>query len=247
MNRRLKWHFRKNIFLAVPVMMGQLGQVMVGVADNIMVGHVGKLPLAAASLGNSLFIIVLVFGLGTSFAISPMAAQAQGENNFPKISAILKHAVVVNSGLGILLASLAIFASYLIPYMNQPPEVAVLAMPYLRVIGISIIPLMVFQAFRQFSEGLSVTIPPMVIIIGTNLLNILFNYILIYGKFGFPEMGLFGAGLATLLARVVMVLVIVFYTLRSRQFAGYLRHFRDTKLAFSFMKRIMALGFPMGL
>lgn len=229
------------------MMMGQLGQVMVGVADNIMIGHVGKIPLAAASLANSLFIIVLVFGIGSSFAISPMTAQAQGENDFRKISAILKHAIVVNASLGLLLGSIAVAVSYLVPYMNQPEDVVELAMPYLRVIGMSIIPLMIFQAFRQFSEGLSITVPPMLIIVGTNLLNILFNYILIYGKFGFPAMGLFGAGLATLLARVAMVLVIVFYTLKSRQFKHYLVHFKQVVYSLAFVKKIMALGFPMGL
>lgn len=228
-------------------MMGQLGQVMVGVADNIMIGHVGTVPLAAASLANSLFIIVLVFGIGSSFAISPMTAQAQGANDLPKIAQILKNALVVNTSLGLLLGSLAIIVSFMIPYMNQPPEVVSLAMPYLRVIGLSIIPLMIFQAFRQFSEGLSLTVPPMLIIVGTNLLNILFNYILIFGKFGFPEMGLLGAGIATLLARIFMLAAMAFFTFRSQLYKAFLMHFHSTVIGIRSMKQIMALGFPMGL
>jgi len=246
-NNNLKWHLKKNITLAVPVMMGQLGQVMVGVADNIMVGHVGKAPLAAASLANSLFVIVMVFGIGSSFAISPMTAQAQGENDLKKISSILKNAVWVNGGLGIVLSVMVIFLSFLIPYLDQPGDVAELAAPYLRIIGVSLLPLLIFQAYRQFSEGLSLTVPPMIIIVGTNILNIIFNYILIYGKLGFPAMGLLGAGIATLIARIVMVLMIITVTFSNRRYKKWLVDLKQSYISIKWIKSIMALGFPMGL
>ncbi len=247
MNYSLKWHLRKNITLAVPVMMGQLGQVMVGVADNIMVGHVGKIPLAAASLANSLFIVVLVFGIGSSFAISPMTAQAHGEENNRKISSILKNAVLVNAILGLILATLSIGVSFAIPYLNQPEDVATLAAPYLVIIGISIFPLMIFQAFRQFSEGLSLTIPPMVIIIGTNVLNIIFNYILIFGKLGFPAMGLLGAGISTLMSRILMLIFMVVIVFSNKLYHKFLEHLKESSFSISRIKNIMSLGFPMGL
>ncbi len=247
MSYTLSWHLRKNIQLATPVMFGQLGQVMVGVADNIMVGHVGKVPLAAASLANSLFIIIMVFGIGTSFAISPLTAKAHGEEDYHKTSTILKHSLFVSGALGIILTILVMALSYAVPYMNQPGDVAELAGPYLRMIGISIFPLMVFQAFRQFSEGLSLTVPPMVIIIGTNLLNILFNYILIFGKLGFPEMGLLGAGIATLLSRIIMMVVIYFFTFSSKLFTHFLLKFKEVVVSATEVKSILKMGMPMGL
>ncbi len=247
MNYPLSWHLKKNVQLAAPVMMGQLGQVMVGVADTIMVGQVGKIPLAASSLANSLFIIIMVFGIGVSFAISPITAKAQGENNYHSTSNILKHSLVVNTSLGVILSSLVILLSYSIPYLNQPEDVATLAAPYLRIIGISILPIMVFQALRQFSEGLSITIPPMIIIIGTNLLNILFNYILIFGKLGFPAMGLFGAGIATLLSRIIMMSIIYVYIFSSNKFNPYLKYFKEVIISMVEVKKILKLGLPMGL
>src|SRR5690554_2218481 len=202
-----KDHFKRNITLAVPMMLSQLGHVMVGVADSAMVGQLGTIPLAAVSLGNSIFAIILTFGIGISYAITPLIAAADGKKHYQRSGKIFKHGLYINLVAGILLYFLSFGITYVLPFLDQPEEVAILAGPYLNVIGLSLIPFMIFQSFRQFAEGLSLTKTAMYITVGSNLLNVGLNYILIYGKFGFPAMGLFGAGLATLISRVVMAIL----------------------------------------
>ena len=187
---------RTSFLLAYPVMLSQLGHVMMGVADNVMVGHLGAKELAAAGLANVAFNVLLLFGIGVSYAITPLVATADGEKNIKDIGEVLRHGLVINVVNSLVLVTVVFFGKNLLYHIDQPAEVVTLAIPYLEIITFSIIPVLIFQTFRQFSEGLSNTWIPMVIVLACNVLNIGLNYLLIYGHAGFPAMGLNGAGWA---------------------------------------------------
>lgn len=241
-----KNHFRTNLSLAYPVMLAHLGQVTVQVADSMMVGQAaGKESLAAAVYAGSFFSILLVMGIGMSFAITPQTAQADGEGNTGKIAEILKHGVLVNSVFGLLLASVLFFGREGLWYFNQPEKVVELAIPYLKVISISLFPFMIYQAFRQFAEGLGFTKQAMYITIGANLINIGLNYVFIFGKLGFEPMGLYGAGLATLISRIGMAVMMVAFVYLNHRFADYWKEFTFGNFSAALIKKNLQLGIPM--
>lgn len=240
-----KNHFRKNLNLAYPVMLSHLGQVTVHVADSMMVGHIGKEPLAGSSFANSIFMIFLVMGIGLSFAITPQTAQADGEKNIPKLTEILKHGVLINTLFGFILVAIIISGEDLLWYFNQPEIVVELALPYLEIIAYSLIPFMLYQAFRQFAEGLGFTKQSMYITITGNILNIALNYILIFGKLGFEPMGLYGAGLATLISRIVMALLMISFVYFNHRFTQYWHAFTFYKFSWKLIKINLSLGLPM--
>ncbi len=242
-----KEHLRRNFILAWPVMLGQAGHVLVGLADSIMIGRVSTDALAAGAFGNSIFIVPLVFGLGMAMGLTTPIANADGEKDVAKAGRFLRHGLVTNM-LTALIMFLVILA--LVPFMDQlgqEPAVESLARPYLLVISGSILPLMFFLTFKQFAEGLSDTKFAMYASLGANFLNIFLNYLLIYGVWGFPEWGLFGAGVATLVSRVIMGLVMVTYIIRAKKFAAYREHFRDKIWRKDYFKKLLEIGVPSGL
>ena len=170
---------------------------MTGVADSIMIGRTGATPLAASSLANVVFMLLLMFGIGVSYAITPFVAEADGRQDKNSIVDLLRHGFIINLVTGFILLLIIFITGPLLHYIDQPVDVVTLAIPYLYIIALSIVPFMIFQTYRQFGEGLHSTRMAMIIVIACNLLNIFLNYLLIYGKFGFPELGLNGAGWAT--------------------------------------------------
>ena len=190
--------FRYNWKLAAPVIMGMLGHTFVGFVDNIMVGQLGSADLAAVSLGNSFFFVAMSFGIGFSTAITHWLQKQILKMISKKESPRLSMACFYVSSLSLLLYAMILLAKPLMYFMEQPEEVVVLAMPYLNIVAISLIPLIIFQGFKQFSDGLSLTKHAMYATLFANILNVGFNYLLIFGKFGFPEMGIVGAGIGTL-------------------------------------------------
>ncbi|MCF6360164.1 MAG: MATE family efflux transporter [Cyclobacteriaceae bacterium] len=243
----IKEHLKINVNLAVPVMASQLGQVLVGVADNMMVGQVGYIPLAGASLGNAIFYFFMTFGLGVSFAITPLVGFADGQGDKKQCGQVLRHGLLVNTVLGIILFGAVMLAAQNLHLLGQEQAVVEQATPYMFIIGFSMIPLLIFQSFRQFSEGLSMTKAPMVVSVSINVLNVILNYILIYGKFGAPEMGLVGAGIATLISRIIMAIVMVIYVLKNKRFKPYLDGLGLQNLNFSLIKDLLRIGIPAGL
>ncbi len=239
-------HFSKTFYLAYPVMLSQLGQVMVGVADSVMVGQLGAVPLAAASLANSIFFVVLMFGIGVSMAITPLVAMADGNRKYKRIAKLFRHSFVINLATGFILIILILLFAPTLQYMNQPDAVVDLAIPYLVIITLSLLPFMFFQTFKQFAEGLSQTKQAMYIIIICNLLNVFLNWVLIYGKWGFPELGLNGAGWATLIARVLMGAVIAYYVWNSRRYKNYYISFKMNSLNFPMISMMLRIGVPTG-
>jgi MATE family multidrug resistance protein len=197
--------FNYNFKLAAPVILGMLGHTFVSFVDNVMVGQLGTAELAAVSLGNSFMFIAMSIGIGFSTAITPLVAEADASNNFVKGKSSFKHGLFLCTILGVLLFLSVFFAKPLLYFMKQPVEVVELALPYLNLVAFSLIPLVVFQAFKQFSDGLSMTRYPMYATILANIVNVVINYVLIFGKFGFPELGIVGAAYGTLISRFVMV------------------------------------------
>ncbi len=242
-----KSHFQRNFLLAYPVMLSQLGQVSVGVADSLMVGKLGAVPLAAASLANVIFYAIMVFGLGVSLAVTPLVAAADGEQDSNKIGGIFSNGLLVNIVLGTLLALSTVVCTPILNHLDQPPDVVVMAIPYLRIITMALIPYMIFQSFRQFAEGMGNTRQAMYITLTGNAINILLNYLLIYGKFGFPEMGLNGAGWATLIARSVMAILMGLYIYHARKFKIYRSAFVLSNISGQVIRRILNVGIPAGL
>lgn len=248
MLRRLnfKEHFSRTYYLAYPVMLSQLGQVMVGVADSVMVGRLGAVPLAAASLANSIFFVIMMFGTGVSMAITPLVAAADGEGKPRMITRIFNHGFAINGFTGIFLFLVIVMAAPLLYHMEQPEEVVELGIPFLGIISMSLIPLMFFQTFRQFAEGLSQTKQAMMITVFCNLINVGLNWLLIYGNLGFPAMGLNGAGWATLISRVLMLLIMWYFVWNSKRFKAYHIKFNFRKLYFPMFSKMLKLGLPTG-
>ncbi|MBC6411140.1 MAG: MATE family efflux transporter [Ekhidna sp.] len=234
----LKEHLRKNILLATPVVIGQLGHIMVGVADSVMIGRVGVVPLAGATFANSIFYVLFLFGIGVSNALTPLVSSTNPENK-SRLYTLLQNNILLNLSLGIGIFLIAFTASFFLDYFGQEKEVVDAARPYLRIICSSIIPVMVFQSFRQYSEGLSDTFIPMVVSVIGNLINVGLNYFLIYGKFGFPALGLNGAGLATMISRIIMLGLVIYLT--RRMWMGMVMKF--TK---SIIRQQFNLGIPLG-
>lgn len=247
LSRQYSEHFRKNFLLAYPVMLSQLGYVMVGVADSVMVGRLGAEPLAAASLGNSIFSVALMFGIGISYAISPLVALADGEGDHRQSAGILKHGLLINLVVGTTLFLIVPSASFILYLLNQPQEVVNLAIPYIGIISFSLIPFMFFQSYKQFAEGLSVTKQAMYIIIASNVLNVILNYILIYGELGMPALGLNGAGWATFISRVVMAVAMVLYIYKSSRYLIYIRNFSFRNFSKKIIIKMLKIGIPTGM
>ncbi|MBX2947003.1 MAG: MATE family efflux transporter [Cyclobacteriaceae bacterium] len=243
----LKQHYKTNFLLAYPVMISMLGQVMTGVADSIMIGRTGATPLAASSLANVVFMLLLTFGIGVSYAITPLVAEADGRQDKKSITEILRHGFIINLVTGFILLTIILLTGPLLHYINQPIDVVALAIPYLFIISLSIVPFMVFQTFRQFGEGLHSTRMAMIIVITCNLLNILLNYLLIYGKYGFPELGLNGAGWATLISRVLMGILMLAYIFCGKKFISYRNGFAFGNYSRKLINKMLNIGIPAGI
>lgn len=236
--------FRRTLQLAAPVMLGMLGHTFVSLVDNIMVGQLGSAELAAVSLGNSFIFIAMSLGIGFSTAITPLIAEADSEKDFEKGKSSFKHGLFLCTVLSIVLFLLLLLAKPLMYVMDQPAEVVKLAIPYLDLVGLSLIPLIIFQAFKQFSDGLSLVKYPMYATILANVLNVFFNYVLIFGKFGFPEMGIVGAALGTLISRVAM-LIFLWWLLKLRtKSKAYVTNIKIFVLNSKMIKKVFNLGFP---
>ena len=236
--------FRYNWKLSAPVIMGMLGHTFVGLVDNIMVGQLGSAQLAAVSLGNSFFFVAMSLGIGFSTAITPLIAEADSENNFKKGKSAFKHGLFLCTVLSLFLFGIILLAKPLMYMMEQPEEVVLLTMPYLDIIAISLIPLIIFQGFKQFSDGLSLTKHAMYATIVSNLINIGFNYLLIFGKFGFPKMGIVGAGVGTLVSRVTMIVIIWVLLKNDRKASAFVSNIKLFVLESKMLKKITNLGLP---
>lgn len=233
--------------MALPVILSQVGQVIVQLSDNIMVGYLGALPLAAASFGGAVFVIFLLWGTGLSLGLTPLVGETYTQGNLRATAGLLQNGIVLYTGIGILLLVLLLGLSYFLPYMGQDPQVVLLAQPYFRYLAWSIVPYMIYLSFKQFLEGIGNTQTGMVVVLAAALINIGFNYLLIYGHWGFPEMGVVGAGLATLISRICMPLFILLYFICNHSVRRYFSFFAWVEQTRSRIRRLLAVGFPISI
>jgi MATE family multidrug resistance protein len=207
--------YKRNLHLALPVVISQIGQVSVSLIDNMMVGHVGTSELAAASFANSVFMIGMFFGMGITFGITPLIGSAFGNGKINEVVIWLKNGIFthLSAAFGLCLIMAGVY--FLLPLMGQTASVTELAQPYYLLLCISYIPFMLFFSVKQFFEGIGNTKIAMHITIAANLLNVVYNYLFIFGKFGFPEMGLNGAGVGTVISRVAMPILFLIYIIKT--------------------------------
>jgi MATE family multidrug resistance protein len=239
--------FNRNLQLAWPIILGLLGHTVVGLVDNIMVGKLGTGPLAAVSLGNSFLFMGMSVILGFSTGITPLVAASDSTNNTKEGKSVLKNGLLLVTGLGVLLTLIIFFIRPLLYYMKQTEEVVKLAIPYLNIVALSLIPLAVFQAFKQFADGLSQTKYSMWATIIANVLNVVLNYVLIYGIWIFPEMGIVGAAWGTLISRVVMAIAMYLYIYKKEKFLVYFENLWKEKFLKTTIKKLNGIGFPSAL
>ncbi|MCA5006177.1 MATE family efflux transporter [Sphingobacterium bovistauri] len=244
--KKHKPYYISALSLAGPIIIAQLGHTLVQTSDTMIIGQfLGKISLAASSLAHSVFMMVLVFGLGIAYGLTPLIAQANGKSDKIECAKLLSNSLWIN-----FIASLFLFCGvyygsmYGMQHADQDPAVVDEAKPYLIVLSMSIFPLMIFNAFKQFAEGLGFTKQAMRITIWGNVLNVVLAIIFVKGMFGIKPMGISGVGLATLIDRILMMVVMMAYVLKSKNFKDYTIHFSFLSVQTKRIKSILKLGTP---
>lgn len=195
-------YYKRNMAVALPVMITQAGQVLVQIADNIMVGHVGTAQLAGVSFANALFMIAMVTLIGFSQGLTPLVGQSIGKGESGEAAGYLRNSIVLNAIAYSIIFLILTGVLALMPRMGQDPEVLVYARQYFSINMFSLIPMLFFFTSRFFAEGVGNTSYAMWITVIANMMNILLNWILIFGHFGLPALGVRGAALSTLISRI---------------------------------------------
>ncbi|WP_281638195.1 MATE family efflux transporter [Flavobacterium marginilacus] len=244
-----KIYYQSTIMLAGPVVVSQLGHTFVQTVDSIIIGHyAGTISLAAVSLVHSVFMVVLVLGMGIAYGLTPLIAQEDGKSNYQECAKLLSNSLWINTIAGILLFLVVYYGSmFAMNHVDQDPLVVETAKPYLLLLGISILPLMIFQTFKQFAEGLGFTKQAMTITIWGNVLNLILAVILVKGIFGIPPMGVRGIGIATLIDRVLMMVVMIWYVMKSSNFKQYIQYFSVRFINFQRIINVIKIGVPVAM
>lgn len=223
-------HIRDTISLSIPLVLTQVGHIITGMVDNIFLGRLGKTEQAAGILSNNLFVILLVFSIGMSYVLTPAITEAHVNRNEAEKASLFKNALFINFTLSILLFVALFFLSGILRYMQQPEDVVKLAIPFFNVLIFSIIPVSLFFVCKQYSEGLGNTKAAMYISLAGNVLNIVLNYLLIYGKAGLPEMGYMGSCWATFIDRFCMGIAFLVFMFRHKSVNSFAPFFRSAKI-----------------
>lgn len=239
--------YRALLKLGLPIVAGQLGMIVLGFADTMMVGRYGTDELGAAAFVNNMFNLVIVFATGFSYGLTPVVGGFFGRGEHGAIGRILKNALFVN-----FLAAAGLVAVMGVLYLNlhrlgQPQELLPLMRPYFLVLSGSVFFVLLFNAFRQFADGITDTVTPMFILLGGNLFNLIGNYVLINGKAGFPELGLLGAGVATFAARMLMALCFAAVFFFTGKYRTYRQGFMEGRCNRKDAGLLCRLGLPVGL
>lgn len=242
-----KEHYKETIRLGVPIMLGQLGIIIVGFADNIMVGHHSSIELAAASFVNNFFNLAFIFGMGFSYGLTPIIGGLYAGKEYHKAGETLKNSLLINFMVGIMLSLCMLLLLLNIGLLRQPEELIPYIVPYYILQLFSVVFAMLFNSFKQFSDGTTDTLTPMYVMLGANVLNIIGNYILIYGHFGAPEMGLTGAGVSTLASRIVTLIVFVLLFAYHSRYRRYIEGFKAGIISRKNLCDLGRMGFPIGL
>jgi multidrug resistance protein, MATE family len=246
MQKYLPYYIRL-LKLAMPLVLTQAGQMTVQLIDNAMVGHFGTAELAAASFANNIYIVIMLLGLGVFMGVTPLVGHARGAKNDSQVAATMKSGFALTV---LLIPSITLMSSsitWIMPYMGQTEEVVRLAVPYYRTLVIATIPFLLFALLKQIGEGLGNTFVAMVVTIVSNLLKVVLNYVLIFGKLGFPELGLMGAGYATVISRIVMALLLYAGFMHLKPLKRYFALMRTVKAASREVIKILRIGLPIAV
>lgn len=241
-----KEHYKETIRLGVPIMLGQLGIIIVGFADNIMVGHHSTDELAAASFVNNFFNLAFIFGMGFSYGLTPIIGGLFANKAYAKAGETLKNSLFINFIVGVLISICMLILLLNIDLLKQPEELKPYIIPYYVLQLFSVIFAMLFNSFKQFSDGTTDTVTPMWITLGANILNIIGNYFLIYGKCGVPELGLTGAGISTLASRILTFVAFCILFARCSRYKEYLRGFKNGIVNRMNLSNLVRMGLPVG-
>lgn len=244
---KYKEQYRANLLLAFPVILSQLGQVVVQLADNIMVGQYGgdnPDPLAAASFGGSVFFLTYIACMALTFGITPIVGELFAQNKMEKAGRVLHNSVVLFPIIGVVAMLVQFSIVPLMHFMGQPEHIVEMAIPYYKTLVWSMVPIMVFFTFKQFLEGVGNTSVAMYIVVACNVINVALNYVLINGVMGFPELGALGAGLATLFSRVMQALAIVVFFVVAPKFKHYITEFAMNNISRKKLRKIMKVSVP---
>lgn len=242
--------YKRNLRVALPVMLTQFGSALVGMFDSIMVGHYGTADLAAVSFSNAIFFMVMVFAMGALMGITPLIGIEIGKHDEEgprRIASYFQNGIYFTALLSVVMV---VLLSSVLPFLDklgQDPEVIEAARPYYIYIVLSIVPFLFFFLQKQFLEGLGNTFVAMIITIACNLLNILFNWIFIFGHCGAPAMGAAGAGLATLISRLTMPFCFLAVIYLKRDWRRYLQMFSRTMASWKTIWRLLKIGAPIGV
>lgn len=242
-----KQHYKALIRLGLPIVIGQLGVIVLGFADTLMIGHHSTPELGAASFVNNLFTLCIIFSTGFSYGLTPVVGSLYGNRRFAEAGQALRCSLVANVLVALLLTFVMAIVYFNVERLGQPDELIPLIKPYYLVLLTSLVFVMLFNGFKQFTDGITDTKTAMWILLGGNALNIAGNYILINGKLGMPELGLLGAGISTLFSRIMMVVVFAWMVLRGRRFLRYRFGFWRLGWSRAMFGRLNALGWPVGL
>lgn len=242
-----KRHIKALLLLSLPIIIGQLGNIVTGLADTVMVGQHSTEELAAASFVNNVINAFIILGTGFSFNYTPIIGENLAVNRRYAIGGWLKNSLVANMTTTAIIIICLMFILLNLPYLEQPDELIPLIKPYYIVLMCSIPFIMLANSFRQFVEGImDASISMWVLTLG-NALNIVGNYVLIYGKFGFPELGLLGAGISTLVSRIFMLLLFVGIFLKHNRYHSYRKGFAAANINKKDWKRLNKLGWPIAM
>lgn len=242
-----KRHYKELIYLGVPIMVGQLGTIILGFADTMMIGHHSAAELSAAGFVNTLFNLAIIFGLGFSYGLTPIVGALYGRGEEEEAGGKLKNSLLANLLIAVFLCIVMGILYLNLDKLGQPEELLPFIKPYYLILWASLPLIMLFNAFKQFADGITDTQTPMWILLGGNVLNIVGNYLLIYGTFGFPELGLLGGGLSTLFARLMMLVVFIGIFFLSPRYRTFLRGFRRSYANRADFRLLNKLGWPIAL
>ena len=240
-------HYKNLTYLGVPIIIGQLGNLILNFADTLMIGHHSTEELAAAAFVNNMFTLVIIFAIGFTYAVTALVGILYGQENTHRIGELMKSATAANTCMALFLSFIMIVLYLNVHRLGQPEELLPLIRPYFLIQLVSLPFVCWFNTFRQFTDGITDTKVAMWILIGGNVMNIFGNWILIYGNLGMPEMGLLGAGLSTMISRIMMTIVMVGIFFVSKKYREYKEGWNTGKVHYADFKKITVLGFPLAL
>ena len=237
-------YIRRNLRLSGPIVLSSLGQNFVQIMDTLMVGMLGTVPLAAVSFAFNVANNALVVGMGIAMGLTPLVGINHARRDKNAVTGLLQNALLLNGGIAAVLVAALLALLPFLGLFGQPAEVVEACREYYLIVALSFIPMMLFLTFKQWLEGMGDTRAAMAVTVGANLLNVLGNWVFIFGHWGSPAMGVFGAGLSTFVARLLCPVAIYLYVRRTPRYNAYLLSFRRQRIARHVQRQLIGIGFP---